>query len=197
LNSFDANEERCEHKVAYYVCDGGYHAWQELVAPYKNQIDDARYSRWSANMESVRKDVVCTFGILKKRFLIFEQSHSAACSRSTFISYCVIHNWLHLHDGWDDWQERRVVSEEDVAVEYDVLDQNNIYYGKESQYHGFDGNFTLMQIRKSNPRLYYLDEDENSDCVALLWKKLENHRLSLIQHYMTMVKNHTLNYRLH
>jgi len=37
-----------------------------------------------------------------------------------------------------------MVSEENVAAEYDVLDQNNIHYGKESQYYGFDGNFTLM-----------------------------------------------------
>jgi len=129
-NTVDANEERCEHKDTYYVCDGGYHAWQELVAPYKNQIDGSWYSRWSANMESVRKDVECTFGIFKKRFLILKnpiQQHVPERIEGTFITCCAIHNWLHFHDGCDDWQERGMVSEEDVAVEYGVLDQNNIH----------------------------------------------------------------------
>ena len=33
------------HKGAYYVCDGGYHAWQELVAPYKNQLEGSQLSK--------------------------------------------------------------------------------------------------------------------------------------------------------
>jgi len=120
---------------------------QELVAPYKNQIDGYRFSRWSANMESVKKVVEYTFGILKKRFLILKnpiQQHVLERIEAAFISCCTIHNCLHLHDGWDEWQERGVVSEEEVTVEYDVLDQNNIHYGKEPQYHVFDGIFTRI-----------------------------------------------------
>jgi len=40
-------------------------------------------------------------------------------------------------------------------------------------------------MRRSNPRLYYLDEDKNSDCVASLWEKFENRRISLIEHYLS------------
>ena len=61
--------DRKTQKGAYYICDGGYHYWQELVAPYKMQIAWSKMERWSANIESAQKDVECTFGILKKRFL--------------------------------------------------------------------------------------------------------------------------------
>ena len=67
-HTVDVDGTRHEHKGAYYVCDGGYHAWKELVAPYKNQYEGSQSSRWSVNMESIRKDVECIFGILKKRF---------------------------------------------------------------------------------------------------------------------------------
>jgi len=76
-------------------------------------------------MELVRKDVECNFGILKQRFLVFKDpNHQHLLDRieDSFIMYCTLHSWLHFHEGWGDWQERGMLSEDDVAVEYDALD---------------------------------------------------------------------------
>jgi Plant transposon protein len=48
----------------WLLCDNGYPRWSMLIPPMKEPItyDDARFSEW---VESMRKDVECTFGILK------------------------------------------------------------------------------------------------------------------------------------
>ena len=53
----------------YVIVDNGYLAWSCTVPPISgtHKIDKTRWSRW---VESMRKDVECTFGILKGRWRI-------------------------------------------------------------------------------------------------------------------------------
>ncbi len=53
----------------YVICTNGYLDWSCTVPPYTmtSQQDEIRWSKW---MELVRKDVECTFGILKGRWRI-------------------------------------------------------------------------------------------------------------------------------
>jgi hypothetical protein len=55
---------------AYVIVDNGYLDWSCTVPPFRvsNNIDKIRWSKW---LESMRKDVECTFGILKGRWRIF------------------------------------------------------------------------------------------------------------------------------
>ena len=50
----------------YVVVDNGYLQWSTNVPPYKNSANrsELRFSQW---LESLRKVVDCTFGILKGR----------------------------------------------------------------------------------------------------------------------------------
>jgi hypothetical protein len=52
---------------------------------------------FSTNLESVQKDVECTFGILKKRWKVlnhgFKQRDIVKCEQ-IFIACCVLHNFL-------------------------------------------------------------------------------------------------------
>ena len=53
----------------YLICDGGYLRWVTLICPYTyaSTHDGAgRRGYFNGNIESVRKDVECTYGILKK-----------------------------------------------------------------------------------------------------------------------------------
>ena len=87
---------------AYYICDGGYHYCQELIAPFKNQIPGSKMEMWSSNMESARKDVECAFGILKRWFLFLKnpiELHSPERIEDAFFTCAVLHNWLHDYDG--------------------------------------------------------------------------------------------------
>jgi Plant transposon protein len=50
-------------KGLYLIVDGGYHKWKCLQCPFKHTSKSAE-ALWSRWVESVRKDVECTFGIL-------------------------------------------------------------------------------------------------------------------------------------
>jgi hypothetical protein len=54
---------------AYVICDGGYYKWRTMQCPRKNIsiLDMIKFSKY---LESVRKDIERTFGILKKRVYI-------------------------------------------------------------------------------------------------------------------------------
>ena len=63
-----------KQKGAYFICDGGYHLWDTLIPPYKDQLEGSSMMEWSKHLESSRKDIECVFGILKKRFLFLKHS---------------------------------------------------------------------------------------------------------------------------
>ena len=55
----------------YVIVDNGYLRWSTTVPPHKNSTNRAelRFSQW---LEPLRKDVECTFGILKGRWRILK-----------------------------------------------------------------------------------------------------------------------------
>lgn len=62
-------------------------------------------------MESVRKDVECTFGSLKARFRILRnpiEYHDQSCIDNVFFTCCIIHNILLTIDGLDSRWENLV-----------------------------------------------------------------------------------------
>jgi hypothetical protein len=88
-------------KGVYLICDNGYLSWSCTVPPFGNSIDinEIHCSKW---LESMRKDVECTFGILKGRWRILK---SGVCiSGVDLVDYvwftcCALHNWLLDIDG--------------------------------------------------------------------------------------------------
>ena len=57
--------------LAYVIVDNGYLDWSCTVPPFgvSNDIDEIGWSKW---LESMRKDVECTFRILKGRWRILK-----------------------------------------------------------------------------------------------------------------------------
>ena len=37
---------------AYFICDGGYHLWETLIPPYKNQLEGTSMIEWSKHLET-------------------------------------------------------------------------------------------------------------------------------------------------
>jgi hypothetical protein len=97
-----------EEKVffgAYLICDGGYHRWPCLVSPVKAGIPGSPVMKWSAKVESVRKDIEGVFGILKIRWRFlknFNYLHQHSAVDNCFATCCVLHNLLLQHDGYLD-----------------------------------------------------------------------------------------------
>lgn len=90
-------------KGYYLICDGGYHKWRVLQCPNKVTAN-ATVMKWSKVVESMRKDVECTFGILKIRFKILKyplRFRTKETIWNIFRTCCVFHNILLDYDGRD------------------------------------------------------------------------------------------------
>ena len=96
------------YKGAWMMCDNGYLHWPTLIPPSKDwrHIRETRFSQW---LESMRKDVECTFGIMKGRFRILKAGvrvHGVEAVDRIWRTCCSLHNFLLEKDGLDDaWQE--------------------------------------------------------------------------------------------
>jgi hypothetical protein len=76
------------------IADNGYLNWSTTMPPLKHSTNgrEIRWSKWIQSM--MRKDVECTFGILKGRFRILK---SGICLQGTINA----DNWLLEVDGLD------------------------------------------------------------------------------------------------
>lgn len=94
---YEADGTVKEVRGVYLICDGGYHRWPILICPYKHAHCATLEGYFSSNLESVRKDVECVFGILKKKWKIlangFLYRDIAKCEK-IFIASCCLHNFL-------------------------------------------------------------------------------------------------------
>ena len=96
------------YKGAWLMCDNGYLNWPTLIPPSKDwkHIRDTRFSQW---LESMRKDVECTFGIMKGRFRILKAGvrvHGVEAVDRIWRTCCALHNYLLEKDGLDErWED--------------------------------------------------------------------------------------------
>ena len=114
-------------KGLYSLVDGGYHEWRILQCPLSAAAGDEA-AEWSEHLESVRKAVECTFGILKKRFRILARDfecRQATQISDTFRACCALHNILLRYDDRDtmghfqaDWAPERALLER--AADWDA-----------------------------------------------------------------------------
>jgi Plant transposon protein len=90
-------------KGVYLLCDGGYHRWPSMMFPLKSGKPGTPLMKWCAMVESVRKDIECTFGSLKQRFAYlkkFNQFKKKKNIDDAFTTCCILHNLLLEDDGW-------------------------------------------------------------------------------------------------
>ncbi len=95
-------------KGAYVIVDNGYLEWSSTIPPFKNSSSrsEIRFSQW---LESLHKDVECTFGILKNRWRILKTGipmHNTEVADNVWLTCCALHNMLlnvdGLSTGWQD-----------------------------------------------------------------------------------------------
>ena len=69
FTSFEYKVNEIKYKGAWFCVDNGYLNWSCSVSPVKDDItyQIIRFSEW---LESIYKDVECTFDIMKGRFSI-------------------------------------------------------------------------------------------------------------------------------
>ena len=93
-----------KYKGAWLLVDNGYLNWSCTVPPMKTStsIPEIRFSEW---LESLRKDVECTFGILKGRFRVLKAGirlHGIEACDNLWCTCCALHNMFLQYDGNDE-----------------------------------------------------------------------------------------------
>ena len=88
-------------KVCMLLVDNGYLQWLCTVPPFTitSDMDKIRWSKW---LESMRKDVECTFGIFKGRWQILKSGiwiQGIYAVDNIWVACCALHNWLLEIDG--------------------------------------------------------------------------------------------------
>jgi hypothetical protein len=113
---FELNEKgeavAAKYQGCWLLVDNGYLNWSTTIPPMKISFD-RRECRWAEWIESMRKDVECTFGILKGRWRILKAGirvHGALAADAIWKTCCALHNWLLEVDGLDAEWERGVLS---------------------------------------------------------------------------------------
>ncbi len=121
----------------YLICDNGYLHWPTTICPFTRRSNSSPEGYFSTNIESVRKDVECTFGIIKKRWRIlnngFYQRNIVKFDKF-FVTCCCLNNFM-----------------------LDLMERTNVRVGRGAPMDD-DG------IWLSGPRD---DEPEETDCVLL------------------------------
>ena len=97
----DGTVHEVEYRGAWLIVDNGYLNWSCTIAPFKTTttVAELRFSEW---IESLRKDVECTFGILKGRFRILKSGirlHGVEAVDKVWKTCCALHNLLLEFDG--------------------------------------------------------------------------------------------------
>jgi hypothetical protein len=109
-------------KGPWLMCDGGYHQWEQTLAPIKHTLRQVERD-WSSALESMRKDVECTFGIMKRRFRILTfgvRVQGLEYLDDVWYTCCALHNWLLREDGLDQGWEETWTSSEATEVDEDM-----------------------------------------------------------------------------
>lgn len=151
---------------------------------------------WSSRVETLCKDVECTFGILKKRFLFLKHPirlHEPKDIENCFLTCCLIHNWLLEFDGRDDWEEWLENLDDDDND--DGLNTNGEMAASRARYVGFEGGFT----RGEQPGAYYEiphrdgdDVDEDMAPTQTEVMAFTRRRQDLIEHFIAAASNRAL-----
>lgn len=115
LYDFDTDDQiiKVKYRGCYVIVDNGYLRWSVTVPPIKKTTlrNEIRFSDW---LESMRKDVECTFGILKGRWRCLKyglRMHSLFQSDAVWKTCCALHNMLLEVDGLVEGWNKGVTSE--------------------------------------------------------------------------------------
>jgi hypothetical protein len=101
-------DDKIELSSIYVITDGGYLEWSSMISAFPPSPIETMY-KFSDWIGSIRKDVECFFGILKKRFRYLKcpiMLHQQADIDNVYITCCIIHNMILSHDGLDRlWED--------------------------------------------------------------------------------------------
>ena len=115
-----------KYNGCYVIVNNGYMSRSTTVPPMKKSIlrSEIRFSEW---LQSLRKDVECTFGIMKKIWMILKHRirlHGISNCDRIWLTCCALHNMLlDIDDFCDQWGVES--NESSIDVPFAVQRLNN------------------------------------------------------------------------
>jgi len=204
-------QTRAGHSISingcYVIVDNGYLQWSTTVPPHKSSSNrsELRFSQW---LESLRKDVECTFGILKGRWRILKTGirlHNTEIVDNIWMTCCALHNMLLDVDGFSAGWENGVPSQwESESGQFDdndapasiwkILDPNGInpraVCTYDTSYCGYmdagddDNDYCKIQQNQHNDNEYHEElEFRNERHVSVNNISLKRFREMLVEHF--------------
>ena len=198
LYEYDSNDViiKKKYKGPWLIVDNGYHQWSVTIPPFKNTTSwkEVRFSAW---LESIRKDVECTFGILKGRWRILKSGirlEGLENADKVWKTCCALHNYLLEIDGLDDKWELGVPSDWEGSLgEQEEEDITNIAALRRLNNPEAARHFDSSGMGYGNDR----QEDENDDSDVDSASDSESIAESDVQHtddeYIIPVRNLSFN----
>jgi hypothetical protein len=115
-----------KHRGGWLIVDGGFQKTPYLLDPqhYRMTEQEVNFNEW---LESVRKDVECTFGILKTRFRFLRNGvryHDIGVIESAMHCACTLHNMILTSDGHDTYSKWE-------DIDWGALDPDDEYWNEE------------------------------------------------------------------
>lgn len=94
---FDKDGNTKQTQGVYFICDGGYLKWPQLICPIQGHCLDQNEYDFTKVVERTRIDVECCFGMLKIRWKIIKYAMRYRdliyCHR-IFVTCCILHNMM-------------------------------------------------------------------------------------------------------
>jgi len=113
-----------KYKVGWVIVDNGYLPWPTMIPPFNAYVSwpEFCFSKW---IESMRKDVKCTFGILKGRFRVLKTGislHGIDVCDNVWYTCCALHNFLLEEDNLSErWDVNRYMQSDGYHNDADIL----------------------------------------------------------------------------
>ena len=110
-----------KYRGCYLIVDNGYLPWSVTVTPIK-ECDTRSAARISEWLESLRKDVECTFGILKSQWRVLKTGirlHGLLQCDIIWLTCVALHNFLLKVDGLAERWDSGITSDFEQANDCD------------------------------------------------------------------------------
>ena len=197
VKALDDNSNEITRKIKgwWVIVDNGYLFWSQTIPPYTNPVymKEKRFSHW---LESMHKDVECTFSIVKGRFRVFKapiRLHGINVVDKIWLTCCALQNWLLLIDGKNvEW-----TSDQPYNEKSDLLGELG-EFGRMDLPHVLRDNlsnvpYDLSGMGVGNDR-YEIDNDllSNDEYLQLNELKMNEMRETLVNHFAIEFKNNNV-----
>ena len=122
----------------YVLSDDGYHRWPTTVSSIKRPIPSSWDAKWTRWHESLRKEIECVFGIMKKKFAILAhpmtRHHEGDCESVVKVCACLYN--MTRPDPCEEFNDWRRVNAADMHRVYGPnFDVANYAYAPEPLKH--------------------------------------------------------------